>query len=68
MAIAVLEEGREAEKKRLNQEWKVSIEWEELRTTEMAAFSAQRYAKKHDNTSKQQVPQTHQGKNQASQI
>jgi len=62
LAIALLEEGRETEEKRLNEEWKASGEWEELRNTETAAFSAQRYAEKHDNAPKQRVPQTHRGK------
>ena len=62
MAIALLEKGRKTEEKRLNEEWKASGEWEELRNTEMAAFSAQHYAEKHDNASKQRVPQTYRGK------
>ena len=53
LAIALLEEGREAEEKRLNEEWNESEEWEDLRTEELAAFSAQRYAEKHDNAPKQ---------------
>ena len=62
LAIALLEEGREAEEKRLNEEWKASEEWEDLRTEELAAFSAQRYAEKHNNPPKQRVPQTYRGK------
>ena len=60
--IAQRESTRKADEDRLNEEWKSSAEWDRLRKTELAVYSAQRYAEKYDNAPKQQIPQSHRGK------
>ena len=60
--IAILEAERLMEETQLNEAWRESEEWAQLKIVEQGAYRIQRQLEKHENAAKRRIPQTRRAK------